>query len=129
MPLIVVLGFLVYTAQKLQINPAQTCAAMRNANAPLQQLAKRYGVRWIVAGHVHQLIYADVDGVTYFAAPSSGGHLRLSHKYEDGWFFGYILVAIQGKNADFQIKEVGSPRGQGRVSRLGDWGMAGLVKK
>lgn len=31
-PLVIVLGFLIYTAQKLQINPAQTWAAMRSAN-------------------------------------------------------------------------------------------------
>lgn len=37
-PLVIVLGLLVYTAQKLQINPGQTWAAMRNAN-PLFFLA------------------------------------------------------------------------------------------
>src|SRR5579883_1212086 len=31
-PLVIVLGFLIYTAQKLQINPGQTWAAMRSAN-------------------------------------------------------------------------------------------------
>jgi uncharacterized protein (TIRG00374 family) len=31
-PLVIVLGFLIYTAQKLQINPGQTWTAMRSAN-------------------------------------------------------------------------------------------------
>jgi Icc protein len=103
--------------------------AMRNPDFPLRRLAKQYGVQYVIAGHVHQMLHLELDGVTYISLPSAGGHLRLSGAYEDGWFFGYILVTIQGKNADSQIKEVGSPRGQGRVSRLGDWGMAGLVKK
>jgi uncharacterized membrane protein YbhN (UPF0104 family) len=34
-PLVIVLGFLVYTAQKLQINPGQTWAAMRSASPGL----------------------------------------------------------------------------------------------
>lgn len=34
-PLVIVLGFLIYTAQKLQINPGQTWAAMRSANVVL----------------------------------------------------------------------------------------------
>ncbi len=72
-------------------------AALRNTDAPLQQAAKRYGVRWIVAGHVHQLIHAEVEGVTYFAAPSAGGHLRLSGKYEDGWFFGWTEVSVKDR--------------------------------
>jgi UDP-2,3-diacylglucosamine pyrophosphatase LpxH len=96
-------------------------AAMRNANAPLQQLAKRYGVRWIVAGHVHQLIHAEVDGVTYVAVPSSGGHLRLSHKYEDGWFFGWTEVEVKGADVAATIHELG-----GRRSTLEQWGLSGL---
>lgn len=103
--------------------------AMRNPDFPLRRLAKQYGVQYVIAGHVHQMLHLELDGVTYVSLPSAGGHLRLSGAYEDGWFFGYILATIQGKNADFQIKEITSPRGKGRISKLGDWGMAGLVKK
>ena len=102
---------------------------MRNPDFPLRRLAKQYGVQYVIAGHVHQMLHLELDGVTYISLPSAAGHLRLSGAYEDGWFFGYILVTIQGKNADFQVKEITSPRGQGRVSKLTDWGMAGLVKK
>src|SRR4051794_7571482 len=48
-------------------------AALGNTNVPLHVIAKRYGVCCVVAGHVHQLIHADLDGVTYFALPSAGG--------------------------------------------------------
>jgi predicted phosphodiesterase len=96
-------------------------AALGNTTAPLQQVARRYGVRWIVAGHVHQLIHAEVDGVTYFAAPSAGGHLRLSGKYEDGWFFGWTEVEVKGGEAGFTVHELG-----GRSTVLARWGLSGL---
>ena len=96
-------------------------AALRNTAAPLHQLAKRYGVRFVLAGHVHQLIHADFDGVTYFAAPSAGGHLRLSKKYEDGWFFGWTDVRVKAAEASFTIHELG-----GRSTGIDQWGLSGL---
>jgi len=96
-------------------------AALRNAAAPLQQAAKRHGVRWIVAGHVHQLIHTELEGVTYFAVPSAGGHLRLSRKYEEGWFFGWTEVEVNGSGAAFTIHEL-----DGRRTDLENWGLAGL---
>jgi UDP-2,3-diacylglucosamine pyrophosphatase LpxH len=98
-------------------------APLRNAAAPLHQLAKRYGVRWILAGHVHQLIHTDFDGVTYYAVPSSGGHLRLSKKYEDGWFFGWTDVRVKAGEASFTVRELG-----GRRTDLSEWGLSGLTK-
>ena len=62
-------------------------------------MAKRYGVCCVIAGHVHQLIHADLEGVTYVSLPSAGGHLRLSGKYEDGWFFGWTGVEIRGQGS------------------------------
>jgi predicted phosphodiesterase len=92
--------------------------AMRNPNFALHQLARRYGVQYVVAGHVHQMMHFELEGVTYISMASSGGHLRLSGKYEDGWFFGHAVI---------QIKETGPPHGEGRTTRLADWGMAGLA--
>jgi 3',5'-cyclic-AMP phosphodiesterase len=104
-------------------------AALGNPGFELHRVAKRYGVRYIVAGHIHQLVRADMEGVTYFSMPSSGAHLRLSGKYEDGWFFGYALVEVGGAEARVTIKELKPPFGEGRVTRLEDWGKAGLLKK
>ena len=104
-------------------------AALHNPDVPLHQLARKYGVQYLIAGHVHQLLHVTFDGITYFAAPSAGGHLRASEKYEDGWFFGYTVVTVQGADAQFEVKELGPPYGQGRVSTLADWGLLGLVKK
>jgi 3',5'-cyclic-AMP phosphodiesterase len=103
--------------------------ALQNPNFALHQLARRYGVQYVVAGHVHQMLRLGLEGVTYVSMVSSGGHLRLSGAYEDGWFFGHALVEVHGKSIDFQIREAGPPHGESRITKLTDWGMAGLVKR
>jgi predicted phosphodiesterase len=102
-------------------------AATRNSQFAFHQLARKYGVRYAIAGHVHQILHASLDGVTYFCAPSAGGHLRASEKYEDGWFFGYTLVTVEGGAVTFEIKELGAPFGKRRVTGLADWGLLGLA--
>jgi predicted phosphodiesterase len=103
--------------------------ALRNPNFELHQLARRYKVQYVIAGHVHQMLHLELEGVEYVSVPSSGGHLRLSKAYEDGWFFGHSLVELHGTVGDFRIEEAGSPAGEGRVTRLAEWGMAGLLKR
>ncbi len=104
-------------------------AAMHNTDAPLQRLAKQYGVHTVVAGHIHQMLHFEVDGVTYISLPSAGGHLRLSGAYRDGWFFGYLLAKAENDALDITVKEAAQPDGEGRVNKLADWGMTGLLKK
>jgi Icc protein len=99
-----------------------------NREFPLHQAAKKYGVRYVIAGHVHQMLHIDLDGVTYLSVASSGGHLRASKKYEDGWFFGLTVVEVRGKEASFQIKELGPPYGRARVTTPKDWGNSGLIQ-
>lgn len=81
----------------------------------------------MIAGHVHQMLHIDLEGVTYLSMPSSGGHLRNSKRYEDGWFFAQTPVDVRGRDAGFQIKELKPPLGQGRVTTLKDWGRVGLT--
>lgn len=102
---------------------------LRNANFPLAQLAAKYGVKYVIAGHVHEMMHLSLDGVEYISAPSAGGHLRSTEKYEDGWFFGYILATVHGSEVEFSIHELPAPNGEGRVTPLSDWGVAGLLKK
>ena len=102
--------------------------ALKNSNFGLHRLAKHYGIRYIIAGHIHQMLRFELDGVTYISMPSSGGHLR-SGAYEDGWFFGHALVEVDGQNVRFEIREGGPPHGQGRVTKLTDWSMTGLTEK
>jgi hypothetical protein len=64
----------------------------------------------------------ELEGVTYVSMPSSGGHLRLTRAYADGWFFAHALVEVHGRGMDFQIEELGPPHGEGRITKLADWG-------
>ncbi len=101
-------------------------AALRNPDFPLHRLAKRYGVRHVIAGHIHQLLRIELDGVDYVSMPSAGGHLRASGKYRDGWFFGYTIVEVKDGAASFSVHELKAPHGEGRATDLRDWGMLGL---
>jgi 3',5'-cyclic-AMP phosphodiesterase len=99
-------------------------AALQNPDFSLHRLAKKFHVQYVVAGHVHQMIHVELDGVTYISLPSAGGHLRLSGRYEDGWFFGHTLVEVNGNDVQFHIEDIG-----GRITSLSDWGTVGLVRK
>jgi Icc protein len=102
--------------------------AVQNPNFALHRLARQYGVRYVIAGHIHQMLRFDFEGVTYVSMPSAGGHLRGSGEYADGWFFGHALVAVRGTDINFQIEELKPVYGQGRVTKLTDWGMLGLAE-
>jgi hypothetical protein len=104
-------------------------AILRNPAFPLQQLAEKYGVRYVIAGHVHEMMHASLDGVEYISAPSAGGHLRASGKYEDGWFFGYIMATVTGTDVSFEVRELPEPNGEARVTPLSAWGAVGLIKR
>jgi len=100
-------------------------AMLQNPRFRLHKLAKKYGVQYVIAGHLHQMLEIDLEGVRYLSIASSGGHLRGSTQYRDGWFFGYALVRLRGQAADFHVKELKPPLGQGRVTELEDWRKAG----
>jgi predicted MPP superfamily phosphohydrolase len=95
---------------------------LKNPHDPVHQLAKKYGVQYVISGHVHQMIHSNFEGVEYLSMPSAGGHLRASMKYEDGWFFAHTLVEVTGLEAHFQIKEL-----NGHTTTLADWGPSGLL--
>jgi len=98
---------------------------LRQPDFPLHRLAQKYGVKYVIVGHVHQLMNAELEGITYLAMPSSGGHLRASGKYEDGWFFGHGLVEVSGSDVHFEIREAKAPHGEGRVSKPAEWTLFG----
>jgi len=97
---------------------------LKNPKSAIHQLAKKYGVQYVISGHIHQMVHANLEGVEYFSMPSAGGHLRGTKKYEDGWFFAHTLVNVDGSEVHFQIKEM---KPSSRVSAPGDWGASGLV--
>jgi 3',5'-cyclic-AMP phosphodiesterase len=100
-----------------------------NPDFPLHRLAKRYGVKYVIAGHVHEMLHFEIDGITYLSIASSGGHLRGSKRYEDGWFFQHTLVTVRDASVNFKIKELGPPFGRSRVTQPAEWGAAGLLKR
>jgi len=104
-------------------------AIVKNPEFALQRLAKRYGVQYVVAGHIHEMLHYEVDGVTYISIASSGGHLRGNRQYTSGWFFQHTLVTVDGNSVKFTIKELGQPFGEGLVTTLSDWGGSGLIAK
>jgi predicted phosphodiesterase len=104
-------------------------AVMGNKDFAVERLARKYGVRFVIAGHLHEMLHTEVDGVEYVSMASSGGHLRASKKYEDGWFFEHTRVDVSGSDVHFEIHELRPPYGQGRVTELRDWGIAGLANK
>jgi hypothetical protein len=101
--------------------------ALKNTSFPLHRLARQYGVKHILAGHIHQLLRFELEGIEYVSFPSAGGHLRASGQYKDGWFFGYTTAEIKGGAARFTIHELRAPAGEGRETKLSDWGMLGLA--
>jgi len=103
-------------------------AVVGDSNFRLHQIAKKYNARYVIAGHIHEMLHAELEDVDYISMVSSGGHLRSSGKYEDGWFFGYAVVDVRAKAAEFHVHELGAPYGQGRSNGLSAWGKAGLIK-
>ncbi|HKD06357.1 MAG TPA: metallophosphoesterase [Bryobacteraceae bacterium] len=104
-------------------------ALVGDGNFPLQRIAKKYGVGFVISGHVHQMFHADLDGIEYVSMESAGGHLRDSGKYEDGWFFGYTVVDVSPAGERFTIHELGAPYGKDRTTDLTAWGKAGLINR
>lgn len=97
-----------------------------NTQFPFHQIIKQYGVKYVVAGHIHEMLHFELDGVTYLDLASAGGHLRDTKQYEQGWFFAHTFVSIDGDAARFSIRELRVPFGKGRITQPGDWGSAGL---
>lgn len=99
---------------------------LRSPDFQLHQLARKYGVQYIIAGHVHQLLHYSLESVDYVSLPSAGGHLRDTGKYEDGWFFGFTEVVVRKSDAGYEIRLTIHRLG-GTVTDLGRWGPAGLL--
>ena len=95
---------------------------LKNPKFPLHELALRYGVRYIICGHLHEMLCFDLGPVTYISMASSGGHLREPKTYRRGWFYQHTRVDVHGSTAKFVIKELDPPFGDSRTSTLDDWG-------
>jgi UDP-2,3-diacylglucosamine pyrophosphatase LpxH len=103
-------------------------AVLRNSDFPLHRLARQYGVRYVIAGHIHQMLRFEMDGVTYLSMASSGGHLRNDKKYGHGWFFQHTAIGVSGDSVRIEIKELAPPFGKSRITTPANWGAAGLLQ-
>ncbi len=93
--------------------------ALRNPDFPLHQLAPAlHGVQYVIAGHIHQMLHLELEGITDVSMASSGGHLRASGRYEDGWFFAHALLGVGGQKETFRIHETAAPHGKGRITDI-----------
>jgi 3',5'-cyclic-AMP phosphodiesterase len=99
-----------------------------NRRSPFHQLMLKYGVKYVIAGHIHQMLHVEMDGVTYVDLASSGGHLRDTKTYERGWFFQHTAVTVNGTHATLVIHELLPPLGRGRATSPDDWSTAGLTQ-
>jgi 3',5'-cyclic AMP phosphodiesterase CpdA len=100
-----------------------------DSNNPFHQLLRKYGVQYVLAGHIHQILHFELDHIAYLDVPSAGGHLRDTKAYERGWFFGHTLATVEGSQVRFRISELPAPYGQGRSTTPEDWGASGLVRQ
>lgn len=91
----------------------------QSSQFPFHQLVKKYGVRYVVSGHGHQYVRALEDGIVYLEAPSSGGKLK-GQGFDQGWFFGHVLVTVKGASVDMTVHEIGRPFGDGRSFKSSD---------
>ena len=91
---------------------------LRAADFALQRIAKKYGICCVISGHGHQLQSAMQDGVLYLEIGSSGASLsgagRAGIGYDEGWFYQYAEVTVEGRSVAFEVRELIQPYGEGR---------------
>jgi 3',5'-cyclic AMP phosphodiesterase CpdA len=90
----------------------------QSSHFPFHQLIAKYGVGYVVSGHGHEYVRAVDDGIVYLEAPSSGGKLK-GRGFARGWFYGQLLVTVEGSKVAITAQEVGKPFGQGRTIATG----------
>ncbi len=104
---------------------------LQNSAFPFHQLARKYGVSYVVSAHVHQFSRMEQDGIVYIMAGSSGGRLR-GHDplqdFEQGWFYQWIQVNVEGPKVRATIKELAAPFGKGRAIDAEVWTGQGLAR-
>jgi len=79
---------------------------------PLHRLAREYGVRYVVSGHLHFLLKMERDGVTYLQMGSSGA--KIEPDFEKRAFYQHALVEVRGGEVRITVHELGPPYGEGR---------------
>jgi len=91
----------------------------------LHRLVRKYGVSYVVSGHIHRFTRATRDGVSYITVGSSGAAIGKSAPGDDlfrkGSFYHHVWIRVRRAAADFTVKELAPPAGLGRMFPAGDW--------
>lgn len=89
----------------------------QNGDFPLHRLVKKYGVQFVVSGHVHEFDRSEYDGVQYVMVGSSGGSLDHGSGHTlglGGSYFGYAWVHVDGATATLEFRKVAAQSGLGK---------------
>jgi 3',5'-cyclic AMP phosphodiesterase CpdA len=84
----------------------------QNGNFALHQTARKYGVGFVISGHVHEFDRSAYQGVQYIMVGSSGGSLSHgrgatpSAQGLDGLYFGYAWVHVEGSMTQLDFRRV-----------------------
>ncbi len=96
----------------------------KSGEFPLHQIAKKYGVSYVISGHMHQFLRMTRDGIVYMAVGSSGASIKrgvnAGQGFGQGWFYQHVWAQVKGLNVHCTIKEIDGP-GKGRMFNAGDW--------
>ena len=87
---------------------------------PLHQLARKYGVSYVISGHGHQFLRLTRDGIVYMEVGSSGGRMK-GEGFGQGWFYHHVWGHVKDSKIEFSVKELDGPAGKGRMFRAEDW--------
>jgi 3',5'-cyclic AMP phosphodiesterase CpdA len=87
---------------------------------PLHQLARKYGVSYVISGHGHQFVRLTRDGVVYMEVGSSGGKMK-GEGFANGWFYHHVWGRVKGSKIELSVKELDGPAGKGRMFRAEEW--------
>ncbi|MEO7146203.1 MAG: hypothetical protein ABI165_22130, partial [Bryobacteraceae bacterium] len=91
---------------------------------PLHKLVKPYGVNFVVCGHGHQFVRIVRDGIVYMEVGSSGGLMKglaRGEGFNQGWFYQHVWGRVTGSRVEFTVKEIGPPKGRGRMFNSDEW--------
>ncbi len=72
---------------------------------PLHQMARKYGVGYIVSGHAHQFMRMTRDGIVYMAVGSSGGALK-GEGFSQGHFHHHVRVVVKRTKVELAVKDL-----------------------
>jgi hypothetical protein len=94
-------------------------------NFRLHQIARKFGVTYVVSGHGHRFYRAVRDGVTYMEVGSSGGSMRgkliRGEGFAQGSFYHFVWATVEGPKVSLTVKEIDGAGGRGRMFSADDW--------